>query len=171
MRTANERLQNEVLDELRWDPEVDVSAIGIAASDGVVTLYGEVPSWTMKVAAADAAARVDGVRAVAERLTLRCPGSLRRTDTELARDIARTLRQAGCPPSIKAHVQNGDLRLEGFVDWPFQRDGAESALADARPRLSGLRNVSNDIIVSQPATLPTVLDRPAGVRKGAPTVR
>jgi osmotically-inducible protein OsmY len=171
MRTANERLQNEVLDELRWDPDVDVSAIGIAASDGVVTLYGDVPTWAMKVAAADAAARVDGVRAVAERLTVRCPGSLRRTDTELARDIAGALRRAGCPLSIKAHVQNGDLRLEGFVDWPFQRDGAQAAVADARSRLPDLKNVSNDIIVSRPATLPTVLDRPARLRTGVPSAR
>jgi osmotically-inducible protein OsmY len=171
MRTANERLQNEVLDELRWDPDVDVSAIGIAASDGVITLYGEVPTWTMKVAAADAAARVHGVRAVAERLTVRCPGSLRRTDTELARDIAGALRQAGCPVSIKAHVQNGDLRLEGFVDWAFQRDGAQAAVADARTHLPDLKNISNDIIVSRPATLPTVLDRPDPVRTGVPTAR
>jgi len=169
MRTANERLQNEVLDELRWDPQVDVSVIGVAADDGVVTLYGEVPSWPMRVAAIDAAARVSGVRAVAERLILKYPGSLRCTDTDLARAIARVLRQAQCPATIKAHVQDGDVRLEGFADWPFQRDGAEAAVVSARPRLHGLKTVANDIIVSQPATLPTVRDRPGRFRKAAQT--
>lgn len=32
MRNANERLQSEVLDELRWDSHVDVSAIGVAVA-------------------------------------------------------------------------------------------------------------------------------------------
>jgi osmotically-inducible protein OsmY len=121
----------------------------------------------MKVAAADAAARVAGVRAVAERLTVQCPGSLRRTDTGLAHEVADALRQAGCPDSIKAHVHNGDLRLEGFVDWPFQRHAAEAAIARARRRLTGLMSVSNDIIVSRPATLPGVLHRPVSVRTAA----
>lgn len=169
MRTANERLQNEVLDELRWDPQVDVSAIGVAATDGVITLYGEVPSWGMKVAAVDAAGRVAGVRAVAERMMLKYPGSLRRTDTDLAREVAAVLRQAQCISTVKAHVQDGELRLEGFVDWPFQRERAEAAIANARSRLYGLKTVANDIIISQPATLPSVLDRPNGIRRGART--
>ena len=157
MRTANERLQTEVLDELRWDPEVDVSAIGVTAADGVVTLYGEVSSWQMKIATIDAAARVAGVRALAEHVTFRCPGSLLHTDTDLAREIADVLHQAGCPSTIKVEVHDGDARLEGFVDWPFQRRMAEESVAKARPRLSALKAVTNDVVVSKPATLPSVL--------------
>jgi osmotically-inducible protein OsmY len=157
MRMSNERLQRHVLDELRWDPQVDASAIGVAADDGVVTLFGEVPSSSMKLAAAAAAERVTGVRAVAERLTLKCPGSLRRTDTDLARDIADVLGRAGIPSSIKARIDDGELRLEGFVDWAFQRENAEAAVVTARPRLRGLRTITNDIVVSRPMTLPCVL--------------
>jgi osmotically-inducible protein OsmY len=167
MRTANERLQSEVLDELRWDPAVDVSAIGVTAVDGVVTLYGDVDSWQMKAAAVDAAARVPGVRAIAERLTFRCPGSLLHSDSDVARQVADVLRQAGCVATIKAHVQDGDVRLEGFADWPFQREAAEAALAVARPRLSGIRTITNDVVVSRPATLPSVLDRPGRFRAPA----
>jgi osmotically-inducible protein OsmY len=171
MQTANERLQNEVLDELRWDPQVDVSAIGVTANDGIVTLYGEVPSWPMRVAAIDAAARVAGVRAVAEQLILKYPGSRHRTDTDLAREVADVLRRAQCPTTIKAHVQDGDVRLEGFADWAFQRQTAEVAVANARAGLCGLKTVANDIIVSQPATLPTVRDRPGRFRSGARIAR
>jgi osmotically-inducible protein OsmY len=146
-----------------------VSAIGVAAADGVVTLYGEVPSWPMKVAAVDAATRVAGVRAVAERLMLKYPGSLRHTDTDVAREVVDVLRLAQCATTIKAHVQDGALRLEGFVDWPFQRQSAEAAIASARPRLYGLKSIANDIIVSQPATLPSVLDRPGWFRRAAQT--
>jgi len=161
MRTANERLQTEILDELRWDPEVDVSAIGVTADDGIVTLYGEVGSWQMKIATIDAAARVPGVRAVAEHLTFRCPGSLLHTDTDLAREIAEVLRQAGCPPTIKVEVHDGDARLDGFADWPFQRQMAEAAVTKARPRLWALKTITNDVVVSKPTTLPSVLARAA----------
>ena len=34
------RLRNAVVRQLDWDPEVDGSAIGVSASDGVVTLTG-----------------------------------------------------------------------------------------------------------------------------------
>jgi osmotically-inducible protein OsmY len=159
MRTADERLQSEVLDELRWDPSVDASAIGVTAADGVVTLYGEIPSWEMKLDTIAAAARVPGVRALAEHLTFRCPGSLLHTDTDLAREIADVLRQAGCPPTIKVEVHDGDARLDGFADWPFQRQMAEAAVNKARSRLSDLRTFSNDVVVSKPTTLPRVLAR------------
>jgi osmotically-inducible protein OsmY len=159
MCAANERLQSEVLDELRWDPQVDVSAIGVTAIAGVVTLYGEVPSWPTKAAAVDAATRVRGVRAVAEHLTVHCPGSMLHSDTDLARDVADVLRQARCAATIKVQVHDGEVRLEGFVDWPFQRGAAEAAVVSAPPRLFGLKRVANDIVVSRPATLPSILDR------------
>lgn len=157
MRTADQRLQSEVIDELRWDSHVDVAAIGVAVIDGVVTLFGDVPTWEMKVCAVDAAGRVAGVRAIADRLSLKMPASLRRTDTDLACEIANVLRQAQCATTIRAHVEEGELRLEGFVDWPFQRESAEAAIANARSRLRGLKHVANDIIVSQPTTLPSVV--------------
>lgn len=171
MRTANERLQSRVLDELRWDPQVDVSRIGVTIADGVVTLFGDVPSWEMKLSAADAAARVAGVSAVADCLTLKYPASLRHNDTDLARHVADVLRQARCVPTIKACVRDGELRLEGFVDWPFQRERAQAAIEAAKSALRDLRSVTNDIIVSQPATLPSVLDQPARFRRPTQNVQ
>jgi osmotically-inducible protein OsmY len=110
----------------------------------------------MKISAIDAAGRVAGVRAIADCLTLKVPGCLRRTDTDLASEIADVLRQEACAATVKAHVQDGEVRLEGFVDWPFQRDCAETAIANARARLHGLKRVANDIIISQPSTLPSL---------------
>jgi osmotically-inducible protein OsmY len=171
MRTANERLQNAVLDELRWDPHVDVSAIGVVVADGVVTLFGDVPSWDMKVTAAEAVGRVAGVRAIADRLVVKYAASLRRTDTDLACDVADVLRRAECATGVRAHVEDGELRLEGFVDWAFQRGGAESAITSALPRLRGLKHVANDIVVSEPATLPRVLDESRSFRRAARSAR
>ena len=38
------QLQTDVQDELKWEPSVTSNVIGVAVSDGVVTLSGIVPS-------------------------------------------------------------------------------------------------------------------------------
>ena len=58
-------LRNAVARQLDWDPEVDASAIGIAAKEGAVTLTGYIGTYAGKLAAERAAKRVRGVRAVA----------------------------------------------------------------------------------------------------------
>ena len=59
-------LQKDVMDELRWEPDINETNIGVAVKDGVVTLSGYVDSYIEKVNAERAAARVDGVKAVVE---------------------------------------------------------------------------------------------------------
>ncbi len=44
-------LQQAVIDELEWEPSIDAAHIGVAAKDGVVTLTGDVGSFTEKFAA------------------------------------------------------------------------------------------------------------------------
>src|SRR5678815_3897428 len=59
------RLRNAVMHQLEWDPEVEASEIGVAARDGAVTLTGYIGTYGGKLAAERCAARVRGVRAVA----------------------------------------------------------------------------------------------------------
>ena len=54
-------------------PSIDAAHIGVAANAGVVTLTGQVQSFAQKVAAERAAARVKGVRALAEEIEVRLP--------------------------------------------------------------------------------------------------
>jgi osmotically-inducible protein OsmY len=54
-------LQESVLKELRFDPPVDASKIGVTATaSGIVTLTGSVNTFTEKLAAEEAAKRVYG---------------------------------------------------------------------------------------------------------------
>jgi len=41
-------IQNAVMDELRWEPSLNPSEIGVAVKDGVVTLSGQVDSFFKK---------------------------------------------------------------------------------------------------------------------------
>jgi osmotically-inducible protein OsmY len=62
---SDSQLRADVLEELKWEPSIDESEVGVVAKDGVVTLTGYVESYAQKYAAERAAERVSGVRAIA----------------------------------------------------------------------------------------------------------
>jgi osmotically-inducible protein OsmY len=62
---TDRKLQQDVIEELTFDPQLQVNEIGVIATDGVVTLTGWVDSYLKKWRAEEAAHRVRGVRAVA----------------------------------------------------------------------------------------------------------
>ena len=138
------KLQHDVQEELEWEPSVDASHIGVAATQpGVVTLTGTVATYAEKVSAERAAKRVSGVRAVANDIEVRLIGSMKRTDTDIAQAVLRAREWDIAVPheKIKARVANGWVTLEGDVALQFQRAAAENALR----HLSGVRGVTNQI--------------------------
>src|SRR5437763_1487398 len=110
-------LQENVLRELRFDPRVDASKIGVTATpNGTVTLTGTANTYTEKLAAEEAAKRVAGVRAVANDIEVLIPGTSRRTDTDIAEAALSALRARATPlENIKVTVKNGWVTLEGEV--------------------------------------------------------
>jgi osmotically-inducible protein OsmY len=134
-------LQRDVTNELRWDPSVRDEEIAVAAREGVVTLGGTVDSYAVKVAALRAAERVGGVRAVADDLAVKLPGTSRRSDTELAHQVVSVLRWHVLVPEdrVKARVEQGWVTLEGEVEWEFQRRMARRAVEN----LTGVLGVTN----------------------------
>ena len=64
-------LQEQVLNELRWERGVDPVSLRVVVHDGYVTLAGEVSSAEVRAAAEWAASRVSGVRGVESELVVR----------------------------------------------------------------------------------------------------
>src|SRR5947208_524795 len=53
---SDAEIRNDVVDELRWDPQIpEPDAIGVAVTDGAVTLTGHVATYAQKLAAVRAA--------------------------------------------------------------------------------------------------------------------
>jgi osmotically-inducible protein OsmY len=137
------RLRDAIIRQLDWDPEVDDSAVGVAAKDGTVTLTGFIDSYAAKLAAERAVKRVRGVRAVANDIVVRV--KVDRTDADIAADAARALTlHPGIPESIQATVHNGHVTLTGKVEWLVQRDRAEEVVQHIR----SVRGIQNHIEVS-----------------------
>lgn len=148
------QLQKDVLAELVWDPEVDAAAVGVAVTDGIVTLSGTVDSYAQCGAAERAALRVAGVRAVANELGVRTREI--RTDTDIARAVADALAADFLIPQnrIRIAVADGWVTLEGEVDWAFQRREAEAAIQS----LAGVVGLTNLVTIRQPAIAAATLE-------------
>jgi osmotically-inducible protein OsmY len=142
MRT-DEDIKRDVESELKWDPDIDSSYVGVAVKDGVVTLSGFVRSFRQKRKAEEDATRVDGVKGVANDVEVRLPLINKRPDPEIAREIVAELK-AELPYSadgIKVVVKDGDVTLMGEVEWDYQRRRA----IDTALRVIGVTGVTNQI--------------------------
>jgi osmotically-inducible protein OsmY len=157
MKKTDTQLQRDVIDELRWDPSIGSTEIGVAAKDGVVTLSGQVDSFAKKFSAIRAAERVGGVRAIAEELVVALPMSIKHSDTELAHAVVSTLKWDVQVPDemVTARVDEGWVWLEGHVDWQYQSAAAERAVRN----LAGVRGVTNVLQIKQRASVPDVKQR------------
>lgn len=127
---TDRRLQQDVMEELKWEPSVEASAIGVEVKDGFVTLAGHVDSYTQKVAAEHAAQRVSGVKGVVMEIDIALPGSSKLKDADLARNASRALEWNASVPknAIKISVQDGWVTVTGKVSWAYQRWAAVGAV-------------------------------------------
>lgn len=138
------QLQQDVLEELAWDPKLDAADIGVIVKDGVVTLTGHLGSYGEKYAAEKAAQRVKGVRVLATELSVRLADPFRRTDADIAAAAQHALEwNTLVPTTVQAKVEKGWLTLKGEVQWDYQRREAERSVRF----LNGVVGVSNTITV------------------------
>lgn len=138
-------LQKDVIDELRWDPQIKEKEIGVASKDGVITLTGSVESYAQRWAVERAVERVAGVRVVANELEVKLPNALIRSDSEIAHQIVEAFRWDVQVPDqlITAKVSKGWVTLSGEVEWAFEREASAQAVRN----LAGVRGVTNLITV------------------------
>jgi osmotically-inducible protein OsmY len=131
--------------ELDWEPSINPRGIGVTVSDGVVTLRGDVDSYPQRHEAERAAGRVRGVKALVNHLEVRVPGAFERSDEDIARAAASAILWNTQVPvgSVRISVEKGRVKLEGIVDYQFQRQSADRSVR----YLTGVRDVNNHIVV------------------------
>jgi len=144
------QIQKDVLDQLKGEPFLDASEIGVAVKNGIVTLSGIVDSYSKKIVAEKVAKKIAGVRALAVDIQVGLSPNYRKTDTEIAEGVANALRWHTMIPDqkISISVENGTVKMEGEVDWDYQRRQASKAVQD----LVGVRSVTNLIKVKDKLT-------------------
>lgn len=160
MDTAKKHLDNTiqeaVRDELDWTPEVNAAHIGVSAVNGAITLSGEVDSYSERIAAKDAALRVEGVTAVADDVTVNHKGK-GKSDTDIAEAVANALAWTAVltPGSVQAEVSNHVVVLSGTVDWNYQRQASRRAVE----HLAGVGFVDSRIRLARRPTAADTAER------------
>jgi osmotically-inducible protein OsmY len=147
---SDSEIRDDVINELRWDPQItEPDAIGVAVTDGAVTLTGHVSTYAERLAAARAAERVYGVKTVANDLKVKLSGAPR-DDSDLARAIAHILEWNVQVPEGKIHarVSDGWVTLDGEVEYEYQRHEVERMVRNVR----GVAGVTDLITVKPPVS-------------------
>ena len=139
-------IERDVEDELRWDPGVDATEIGVAVHNGVVTLSGFVHSYGQRNQAERDAARVAGVVGVDDDIEVRLEIMDQRPDADNVRDAltALKLKLPFSSENIRVVGKEGWLTLKGTLEWNYARERAECAVRDIR----GVKGVTNSITVT-----------------------
>ena len=153
MMKSNIQLQQDVQQELEYEPSVNASGIGVTAKEGIVGLTGNVKSWAEKYAAVHAAERVAGVKAVTDEMKVDLPAFHVRNDEDIARAAVNALQWDVWVPAdhIKVKVDSGWITLEGEVDYKYQQMAAETAVRN----LTGVKGVLNSINIKKPSIKPS----------------
>ncbi|RYY48180.1 MAG: BON domain-containing protein [Actinomycetales bacterium] len=139
-------VQEDVLEELAWAPQVRESHVGVSVLDGVVTLSGEVDSCIERLEAEKAAMRVAGVTVVANDLVLRAGARFRDTDTDIAGAVKHVLDWSTEVPAqaVRAVVRDQVVTLSGSVPWNYQRDAAERHVRS----IAGVLRIDNQVTLT-----------------------
>ena len=140
---SDEEIKRDVEKELRWDPDIDESDIGVAVRDGVVMLSGFVRSYRQRRLAEQDAKRVVGVAGVANDIHVRLPIVGRRPDPKIVRDAVAAIKREvpEIADRIRVLVEDGWITLEGEVETQSQREQAEYAVGF----LPGVTGITNSI--------------------------
>jgi osmotically-inducible protein OsmY len=139
-----------------------LATVHVRVLGGRVTLCGAVDSYAKKLAARDAAHRGAGVSELTDEVQVRLPGTSIRTDSEVEAAARRALEWDVFVPErrIRLFVRKGRVRLEGEVDYAWQREDAARVVR----HLSGVDGIENRIrvrdLAAAPGTSAPALDRP-----------
>lgn len=142
-------IKHDVLIELKYEPSVKTTDIGVLVKDGAVTLTGFTTTYGEKWDAVRATKRVSGVRAVADDIKVKLASSHDRTDGEIAASAADHLEWSTSVPNDKVDitVQDGWVTLVGKLEWWYQKNAAENAVIF----LTGVKGVTNLITIKSKA--------------------
>lgn len=129
--------------------------IGVTVSDGIVTLTGFVDTDAERLAVEHAVKGVGGVKGIADEIQVRQLLTL--DDTEIARNAVHAIESQALVPKdqITVTVSDGWVKLEGYVEWTYEKKVTESAVRN----LLGVRGVFNEIEITPKINTECVKER------------
>ena len=137
-------IKSNIIDTLRWDPDLLSYKIDVDVSNGWVTLDGTVEAFWEKIHAETKAESVRGVIGVTNQLAV--VPTERITDEQIGKDITDALARNihVNVDDVTVRIEDGEVTLTGTV--PTWR--AKSAAYDSALYTLGVTEVDNNLVVS-----------------------
>ncbi|MBN9101003.1 MULTISPECIES: BON domain-containing protein [unclassified Pseudonocardia] len=137
----DDELRAAVADAIGDTVGVHPAHLGVSATDGTVTLSGEVATHPERMLAERTALHTPGVEAVANEVTVRSRGATPST-TRIAREVAAALRDVdGVPPgAVAVAVHHRSVILTGTLAEQPLRAAVEYAVRRV-PGVVGIQNL------------------------------
>ena len=145
----NKELKRDVLESIKWEPQLSDAKIEVTAKDGVVTLNGTVDSYAKKVGVEASAITVSGVIKVVDNVVVKTDIPETFGDNEIAMEALNSLEKSWVIPKgrVKVKVEDGWITLSGELAWNYERVAARTLLIHHL----GVRGVTNDIKIVPPS--------------------
>jgi osmotically-inducible protein OsmY len=145
------QIKDDVLSELKYEPSIKSTDIGVLVQHGIVTLQGFVSSYGERWEAVRVTQRVASVAAITNEIIVNLPESSHRIDEDIASMAANQIEWFLSTPTgaVEVTVKEGWLTLDGEVEWEYQRKAAQNFVQ----HLLGVKGVSNLIIVKPSLTV------------------
>jgi len=141
------QLQKEVIEELKYEATVNEADIGVSVKEGIVTLAGTVENYFEKFHAEKATQRVSGVHGVAMEIEVKLPGSIIKSDSDIAHTIDNIINWSSLisKDSIQVKVEKGWVTLSGQVKWHHQKALLNASIT----HLMGVVGISDQITIKK----------------------
>lgn len=143
---AEVALQRRIWEEFGSEALLENADLRVEVADHRAVLDGTVETYLAKAAAGRAAARVQGIRAVDNRIQVQPRAAHIQTDADLAAAVRRALAWSAIARArepITVEIESGVVTLRGEVS----RDNARIAAEDVVSHIEGVTDVRNEIAV------------------------
>ncbi len=135
-------IQHDIAQELTLDPRVTNENISASVKDGIVTLRGKVPHFFEKSIVESVVWRINGVRAIADEIQVKLPGSYEKSDYDIARAALQAIESRfAATESLRLTVDSGWITLGGQINWEIETAMAKNIVS----AISGVLGVTNNL--------------------------
>jgi osmotically-inducible protein OsmY len=152
------QLEQDVEEELEFDPAINAARIGIEGHERIVTEAGHLSSNAEKIRAERVAPGVAGVKAVEMGLEVRLAHTDRRTAEEIAAAVRSVLLWTVGLSEDAVEVEKGCVKLSDTANWGYQKQMAEMAVSQLRGAIVVVNNIDLAVAVAPPDVVEKIGD-------------
>lgn len=152
---ADEQMQQDLAARLKQVHYLHNSDIAVSVENGVATLSGHVESYPRRLAAEIAIRQISGVNEIIDNINIAVAPATR-TDADITLSLYRALKERPevRNKQVRMSVENGTVKLEGEVEWSFQRVNIQKAIEN----IAGICLILNSIMIN-PKVTPAYIDQ------------